>query len=189
MVARNSAHAPAHNHAALTTPPATPPTSPSPAPISNLEQRNSLLYKLFPQNAHQFQDKAKSVIVESLQPNGTCNIWEGFVLEHVPVIPVPATVKGRKGRPPVKIVSPACARILYMSIQNAFKQQDRIRESIVALLDLASEHLKCDSVVMVLERDQQFGELLHSLMYVGGTVVTNPPFAVDPRFVLVGIEI
>ncbi len=35
----------------------------------------------------------------------------------------------------------------------------------------------------------EFGELLHSLMYVGGVVVTNPPFAVDPRFVLVGIEI
>ena len=33
------------------------------------------------------------------------------------------------------------------------------------------------------------GELLHSLMYVGGTVVMKPPLEVDPAYVLVGIEI
>lgn len=33
------------------------------------------------------------------------------------------------------------------------------------------------------------GELLHSLMYVGGTVVTAPPFPVDPAYILVGLEI
>ncbi|TEB38189.1 hypothetical protein FA13DRAFT_1761458 [Coprinellus micaceus] len=31
--------------------------------------------------------------------------------------------------------------------------------------------------------------LLHSLMYVGGTVVTAPVFKLDPAFVLVGLEI
>jgi hypothetical protein len=83
---------------------------------------------------------------------------------------------------------------------------------IVALLDLASEHLECEAVVMVLDRgssvaqdsvtgngrdgddrmghpQKEFGELLHSLMYVGGSIVTNPPYAVDPRYVLVGIEV
>lgn len=99
-----------------------------------------------------------------------------------------------------------------MSAQGAFKQYDRVRETIVALLDLASEHLECDALVMVLDRGmtagndsmmggsgmtaggspnqkQEFGELLHSLMYVGGSVVTKPPFPIDPRFVLVGIEV
>ncbi|KAJ7072408.1 hypothetical protein C8F01DRAFT_1205977 [Mycena amicta] len=33
------------------------------------------------------------------------------------------------------------------------------------------------------------GNILHSLMYVGGSVVTKPPFPVDPAFVLVGLEI
>ncbi len=64
------------------------------------------------------------------------------------------------------------------------------RYSIVALLDLASENLGCSALVIVLERSApNLGELLHSLMYVGGSVVTKPPFAVDPAFVLVGLEI
>lgn len=100
-----------------------------------------------------------------------------------------------------------------MNAQGAFKQYDRVRETIVALLDLASEHLDCNALVMVLDRGavsdlnpaygngksggangavggkQEFSELLHSLMYVGGSVVTKPPFPVNPRFVLVGIEV
>ena len=31
--------------------------------------------------------------------------------------------------------------------------------------------------------------VLHSLMYVGASVVTKPPFPVDENYVLVGIEI
>lgn len=62
--------------------------------------------------------------------------------------------------------------------------------SIVALLDLSSENLDCHALVIVLERSApNLAELLHSLMYVGGAVVTKPPFAVDPAFVLVGLEI
>lgn len=62
--------------------------------------------------------------------------------------------------------------------------------SIVALLDLASESLGCHALVIVLERSApNLGELLHSLMYVGGAVVTKPAFAVDPAFVLVGLDI
>jgi len=65
-----------------------------------------------------------------------------------------------------------------------------LRESIVALLDLASENLGCNALVIVLERSApNLSELLHSLMYVGGSVVTRPPFPVDPAFVLVGLEI
>ncbi|KAF9051030.1 hypothetical protein BDZ89DRAFT_1005605 [Hymenopellis radicata] len=65
-----------------------------------------------------------------------------------------------------------------------------LRESIVALLDLADERLQCSALVIVLERSSPtLGELLHAFMYVGGTVVTKPPFAVNPAFVLVGLEI
>ncbi|KAJ7697715.1 hypothetical protein B0H17DRAFT_1197370 [Mycena rosella] len=61
---------------------------------------------------------------------------------------------------------------------------------IVALLDLADESLECSALVIVLERSSpSLGKILHSLMYVGGTVVTKPPFEVDPAFVLVGSEI
>jgi hypothetical protein len=62
--------------------------------------------------------------------------------------------------------------------------------SIVALLDLADERLECSALVIVLDRSSKMlGEALHSLMYVGGTVVTKPPFEVDPAFVLVGMEV
>ena len=45
--------------------------------------------------------------------------------------------------------------------------------SIVALLDLADEQLECNALVIALERSSPIlGDLLHSLMYVGGTVVT-----------------
>jgi hypothetical protein len=65
-----------------------------------------------------------------------------------------------------------------------------LRESIVALLDLADESLECSALVIALERSSPtLANVLHSLMYVGGTVVTKPPFQVDPSFVLVGLDI
>lgn len=60
----------------------------------------------------------------------------------------------------------------------------------MALLDLADERLQCSALVIVLERSSpSLGNILHSLMYVGGTVVTHPPFELDSAFVLVGLEI
>lgn len=69
---------------------------------------------------------------------------------------------------------------------------DKLTEacSIVALLDLADEHLECTALVIALERSSPaLGGLLHSLMYVGATVVTRPPYVLDESYVLVGIEI
>ncbi|WVF67339.1 hypothetical protein IAT40_002092 [Kwoniella sp. CBS 6097] len=73
-----------------------------------------------------------------------------------------------------------------------------IRESLTALLDLASEALEASNLVLVLDRDEReqegLGELLHSLMYVGGQVIK--PGAMeggwewDPmKWVLVGMEL
>lgn len=65
-----------------------------------------------------------------------------------------------------------------------------LSNSIVALLDLASEHFQCEALVIALERaSPALSGLLHSLMYVGATVVTRPPFPTDDGFVLVGMEI
>lgn len=65
-----------------------------------------------------------------------------------------------------------------------------LRESIVALLDLADESLECNALVIALERSSpELSNLLHSLMYVGGTVITAPVFKVASAFVLVGLEI
>lgn len=159
-------------------------------------------------------------------------VWDGFVLHSSPpTLPSSARSRGAPiGSKPLTPPSPRSAfkgsrqaeqiaaaasrarakptKTLYMSVQNVLNRSvmygDKVREMIVALLDLASEHLECDAVVMVLDRgsdgmmadgsqqqlqQKEFGEFLHSLMYVGGVVVTRPPFPIDPRYVLVGIEV
>ena len=66
---------------------------------------------------------------------------------------------------------------------------DEIR-SIIALLDLTDDNLGCSALVIVLERASPIlGDLLHSLMYVGGVVMSKPPYKVNPAYVLVGLEI
>jgi len=65
-----------------------------------------------------------------------------------------------------------------------------LRESIVALLDLADECFQCSALIIALDRScPVLGDILHSFMYVGGAVVTKPPFRVDPTYILVGMEI
>lgn len=190
-----------------------------------------LLAKLFPASADDAAliGNTKSIVVQSYQPDGSSVLWDGFVLKTAP--PTPSSSSNRHRRtassqgPPsptrsalkgsraaqAAIAASAMGAIpkttLYMSAQSAFSMYDRVRETVVALLDLASEHLGCDAVVMVLDRSyvdegtgagagiegrvakREFEELLHSLMYVGGSVVTRPPFPVDPRLVLIGIEV
>jgi len=83
---------------------------------------------------------------------------------------------------------PGSTKTLYVDGKSA--KSVSLRESIVALLDLADESLGCGLLVIILERSSpNLDVLLHSLMYVGGTVVTKPPYQVDPAFVLVGLEV
>lgn len=150
----------------------TPPLTPddvdekgnSVAAISSKERNGALefLSALFPRNALGALPHAKSVEISA--PNlGTA--FEGVVLD----LP---------GKP----------KTLYVDGKNA--AHVNLRESIVALLDLADERLECSALVLALEKScPHLGELLHSLMYVGGTVVTTPPFPVDPAYILVGLEI
>lgn len=91
----------------------------------------------------------------------------------------------------VKVPNPSvCVKGDYFCLPCAASWLTSHCSSIVALLDLADESLGCSSLVIILERSSpNLGALLHSLMYVGGTVVTKPPFQVDPAFVLVGLEV
>jgi hypothetical protein len=60
----------------------------------------------------------------------------------------------------------------------------------VALLDLADEHFNCSALVIALPRTTSgLDQLIHSLMYVGGQVVTHPPFKASSSYVLIGMEI
>ncbi|KAL8280840.1 hypothetical protein RQP46_006844 [Phenoliferia psychrophenolica] len=64
-----------------------------------------------------------------------------------------------------------------------------LRESVCNILEKAEEELGCTGVVMCLEKNSpDLGDLLHSLMYVGGTITTGP-FAPNPAYVLVGLDV
>ncbi|THH08622.1 hypothetical protein EW145_g2591 [Phellinidium pouzarii] len=123
--------------------------------------------RLFPGSAHAALSHAKSVRIASSElaieadESGAGFAFEGVILD----LP---------GRP----------RTLYIDGKDA--ENVKLRESIVALLDLADEHLECSALVIALERSSPgLGGLLHSFMYTGATVVTRPPFTLDDTFVLV----
>ncbi|PCH43883.1 hypothetical protein WOLCODRAFT_90574 [Wolfiporia cocos MD-104 SS10] len=151
---------------------ATPPLTPddagagtsSVAAISASQRDAALdfLSALFPRNALGALPYAKSVQISA--PNLGAS-FDGVVLEL-----------------------PAKPKTLYVDGKSAANVN--LRESIVALLDLADESLQCSALVIALEKKSPFlGDLVHSLMYVGGAVVTRPPFQVDDSYVLVGLEI
>ncbi|KAI6033187.1 ornithine decarboxylase antizyme-domain-containing protein [Pisolithus orientalis] len=121
-----------------------------------------LLLNIFPHNGVSLLPFAKSIVVSA--PNMGA-FFDGVVLEF-----------------------PGKSKTLYVDGKNA--PAVSLRESVVALLDLADEQLQCSALVIVLDKSSSgISELLHSLMYVGGSVVTKPPFQVNPAYVLMGLEI
>jgi len=148
----------------LATPPLTPDDGIDGGRIRTNQSSDALdfLLTLFPQHGLAALPFARSVAISA--PNMGA-AFDGVVLEL-----------------------PGQPKTLYVDGKSA--QSVSLRESIVALLDLADESLQCSAVVISLERSSpSLAALLHSLMYVGGTVVTKPPFQVDSAFVLVGMEI
>ncbi|OJA11244.1 hypothetical protein AZE42_09628 [Rhizopogon vesiculosus] len=121
-----------------------------------------LLLAIFPRNGLSLLPFAKSVVVTA--PNLGAS-FDGVVLDL-----------------------PGKTKTLYVDGKNA--QAVSLRESIVALLELADEQLQCSALVIAFNKTSHgLSELLHSLMYVGGSVVTKPPFQVDPAYILVGLDI
>lgn len=130
--------------------------------ISASNKALDFLSTVFPRNALGALQYAKSVTIDAPELGAS---FEGVVLSL-----------------------PNKPKTLYVDGKSA--AHVNLRESIVALLDLADERLECTALVLALEKSSPIlSDLLHSLMYVGGTVVTAPPFPVDPAYVLVGMEI
>ncbi|KAJ2918060.1 hypothetical protein MD484_g2391, partial [Candolleomyces efflorescens] len=163
---------PSRNHSDITTPPLTPDSgsdcsssgsiSGSATDSVNSQDALDFLMTLFPNHGLKALPYAKRV---SISTPGLGADFDGVVLE----LP---------GKP----------KTLYVDGKGAAAVN--LRESIVALLDLADESLGCNALVIALERSSpDLSNLLHSLMYVGGTVVTKPAFPVASAFVLVGLEI
>ncbi|WVQ94935.1 hypothetical protein IAU59_002023 [Kwoniella sp. CBS 9459] len=172
----------------------------------------SLISSIFP--AHFATIAQASHTLEIVTP--PCNILKGFVLDHNSRtvfihLPPPSASSQAAQRP--ETLSPNFSQVLrphdpFMvlstsppSVSSPTKTTNYaldIRESLTALLDLASEALEASSLVLVLDREEReqegLGELLHSLMYVGGQVIK--PGAMeggwewDPmKWVLVGMEL
>jgi len=154
----------------LSTPPLTPDHLSDPSKgnwggyMDKTQEKDALdfLMTVFPRQGLSALPYAKSVSISA--PNLGAD-FEGVVLEM-----------------------PGSPKTLYVDGKSA--ESVSLRESIVALLDLADERLECTLLIIVLERSSvNLGKILHSLLYVGGTVITKPLFEVDPAFVLVGLEI
>ncbi|EJD03000.1 uncharacterized protein FOMMEDRAFT_123135 [Fomitiporia mediterranea MF3/22] len=168
-----------HGFPGQPTPPLTPDASPGSGPVlpfnvqpgAGDNAEHDFLVHLFPGSARVALKHAKSVRIASSElavdapGSGTAFAFEGIVLD-----------------------APGHPRTLYIDGKDA--ENVKLRESIVALLDLADEHLECSALVIALERSSPaLAGLLHSFLYVGATVVTRPPYPVDDAYVLVGIEI
>jgi len=146
----------------LATPPLTPDDATEDVSVKSNDDSLELLTTLFPDHAMMALPYAKSVSISSPEM-GTS--FDGVLLE----LP---------GGPKTFYVDGKSAEVV------------NVRESIVALLDLADEHLQCSALVIALEKTSPaLSSLLHALMYVGGAVITKPDFPVHPAYVLVGLEI
>jgi len=148
----------------IATPPLTPDNGVGVPGIDGERSQDALdfLLTVFPRDGLAALPYAKSVTITAPNMGAT---FDGVVLE----LP---------GRP----------KALYVDGKTA--QSVSLRESIVALLDLADECFHCSALVIALDRSSPaLGDVLHSFLYVGGTVVTKPPFQVDPAYLLVGMEI
>ncbi|KIM91905.1 hypothetical protein PILCRDRAFT_57220, partial [Piloderma croceum F 1598] len=151
----------------LATPPLTPDSGADVEGISGNDGKRSndaldFLLTIFPRDGLVALPYAKSVAIAAPNMGAT---FDGVVLQM-------------PGKP----------KVLYVDGKTA--QSVSLRESIVALLDLADECFQCSALVIALDKSSPaLGDILHSFMYVGGNIVTKPPFQVDPAYLLVGMEI
>jgi hypothetical protein len=140
------------------------------------------LKSLFPDHVPAAHPFASPIRINS-QPDST---WDGFVLS----LP---------GKPKTLYVDGSGAG--QHMLRERYDNSQTIRSgtpnnsifflhSVVALLDLADEHFTCSALVIALPRKTNgLDQLIHSLMYVGGQIVTHPPFKASSNYVLIGMEI
>ncbi|KAG9051736.1 hypothetical protein FS842_011108 [Serendipita sp. 407] len=139
---------------------ATPPLTPENSlVIGQPHKLSAFAATLFPEQATTVAKYASPLQLESDSP------WDGFILSL-----------------------PNGSKTLYVNGKGA--QLANLRESVVALLELADEELECSAVVIAIPKASgALDELIHSFMYVGGQIVTRPPFKVDASYLLIGLEI
>lgn len=165
-----------------------------------------LISSLFPYHATQVA--SLSHILEIVTPPD--HVLHGFILDHptfgrAVYIHLPPLHASATSRP--EALSPHFFEVLRphdplrplpTAAPSSANAALDLRESLTALLDLAADSLEATSLILALDKDdrepERLGELLHSLMYVGGQVVKQGAvpgeWEWDPRrWVLVGMDL
>ena len=187
------------------------PSSTSSDPFHAVPESNRnivpLISSLFPYHATQVA--ALSHILEIVTPPD--HVLHGFILDHptdgrAVYVHLPPLHSSATSRP--EALSPHFFEVLRphdplraaptAAIRSSANAALDMRESLTALLDLSAESLEASSLILALDKDDwepvRLGELLHSLMYVGGQVIKQGAlpggWEWDPRrWVLVGMEL
>ncbi|WWC64843.1 uncharacterized protein I303_107457 [Kwoniella dejecticola CBS 10117] len=178
----------------------------------------SLISSIFP--SHFQSISSLSSTLEIVTPPS--NILKGFVVDHthrtVFIHLPPRSISSNPNQRP-ETLSPNFSQVLRphdpllsispptsanlssspISMSNMTPFGLDIKESLTALLDLSADALEASNLVLVLDRDENdqesLGELLHSLMYVGGQVLKSPAKSLNSwewdirRWVLVGMDL
>jgi len=150
--------------APLPSPPKTPSPETARNPLQARAQVLDFLARVFPRSAVSLLPHTRGVNITSYM-DGQSADWDGAVL----------ALPGRE-------------RALY--VDGVGVENVHLKECLVALLELADEHLQCTSLVISLcKSSPDLGEVLHAMMYVGGAVVTRPPFPIAEDYILVGMNL
>ena len=153
------------------------------SPTRTNEEPSAFLKSLFPEHVPAAHPFASPIRIDS-QPDST---WDGFVLS-LPGKPQTLYVDGTGAGQHMlrERYAPSELAVATPTQNNSILSL----HSVVALLDLADEHFNCSALVIALPRTTNgLDQLIHSLMYVGGQVVTHPPFKTCSSYVLIGMEI
>jgi hypothetical protein len=140
-----------------------PPASPG-RPTYGAAPTPSLLEQVFAPTASIHQLPSTEVPLDDLLGTG----WTGAVVEN----PVAGT------------------RTLYLA--GKVLSDVQLRDSIVQVVERAEEEYGCDALVLALDKKTEgLGDLLHQLMYVGCTVVSNHDNTGEPNdnYLLLGMEL
>ncbi|KAM0789463.1 hypothetical protein ACM66B_000285 [Microbotryomycetes sp. NB124-2] len=124
--------------------------------------KDNVLATLFPQSSPIHELSSTAVDLSDVVPS-----WQGAVLDNVST----------------------GLRTLYVTSTTSITNDVNLRDAVCGVLEKAEEEYGATGVVIALDKKAaDLGELVHQLCYVGGTI-TNQPFASDPRFVLVALDL
>ena len=155
------------------------PATPDISPANGAHHHPDLSAAAFMRRMFVQWDDPSSCTAEDAGVELVCRGWTGVVVDRSHTTP--------PSRDPAR-------RSLYVHMP-ATMDRSRLRDDVLAVLDLASERAAASRVVFCIERSiSDLGSLLHGLLYVGGQVVSaggtpDPWIGAAPRAALVLVSV